>query len=144
MDEDSVLFGIRNAFALGNYQLVINEVSSSRVLQSPAGKFEAQTLLYRSYVAQGKYNLVINDISETTAEAPLKAVRLLAVYLNAKQKNQTDVCETTIQQAMQLLEEGANRVEQTIQVTVATILVHDGKTDEALKVLHNRTKKLEW
>lgn len=100
-------------------------------------------MLYRSYVAQGKYNLVINDISEANAEGPLKAVRLLAVYLNAKQKNQTDICETTLQQAMQLLEEGANRVEQTVQVAVATILVHDGKTDEALKVLHSRTKKLE-
>ncbi|KAI9320812.1 coatomer epsilon subunit-domain-containing protein [Dichotomocladium elegans] len=141
MDEDSILFGIRNAFALGNYQLVINEVSSSRGLHSPAAKLEAQTLLYRSYVAQGKYNLVINDISEKEAEGPLKAVRLLAVYLNAKQKNNKD--ESAIQQALALLEEGANRVDQTVQVVVATALVHEGNFDEALKVLHTRTKKLE-
>ncbi|KAI7855008.1 coatomer epsilon subunit-domain-containing protein [Circinella umbellata] len=141
MDEESILFGIRNAFALGNYQIVINEVSSARTIQSPAAKLESQSFLYRSYVAQGKYNLVINDIAESGAEGPLTAIRLLATYLRAKQKNE-DV-QPIIEQALALLEEGANRVDQTIQVVVATILVNDGKSEEALKVLHTRSKKLE-
>lgn len=144
MDEDSILFSIRNAFALGNYQTVINEVSSTRALSSPAAKLEAQTYLYRSYVAQGKYNLVINDIDDASAEAPLKAVRLLAVYLRAKQKKETDVCRTAIEQLLALLEQGANRVDPLVQVIVATALVNDGNYEEALKVLHSRTKKLEW
>ena len=142
MDEESILFGIRNAFALGNYQIVINEVSSARAIQSPAAKLESQSFLYRSYVAQGKYNLVINDIAESGAEGPLTAVRFLATYLRAKQKNED--AQPIIEQALALLEEGANRVDQTIQVVVATILVNDGKSEEALKVLHTRSKKLEW
>lgn len=144
MDEDSILFGIRNAFALGNYQIVINEISSARAIHSPAAKLESQAFLYRSYVAQGKYNLVINDIAETGAEGPLAAVRLLATYLRAKQKNEVEVAQKAVEQGLALLEEGANRVDQTIQVVIGTILVNDGKLEDALKVLHTRNKKLEW
>ncbi|KAL1933880.1 hypothetical protein VTP01DRAFT_7970 [Rhizomucor pusillus] len=144
MDEESFLFGIRNAFALGNYQTVINDVSSSRVAQSPAAQTEAQSYLYRSYIAQGKYNVVINDIPEAAdAEAPHKAIRLLATYLRAKQKNESEECENVVQQALALIEEGANRVDQTVQVIVATILVNDGKLEDALRILHSRAKKLE-
>lgn len=145
MDEESFLFGIRNAFALGNYQTVINDVSSSRVAQSPAAQTEAQSYLYRSYIAQGKYNVVINDIPKAAdAEAPHKAIRLLATYLRAKQKNESEECENVVQQALALIEEGANRVDQTVQVIVATILVNDGKLEDALRILHSRAKKLEW
>lgn len=142
MDDESILFGIRNAFALGNYQIVINQVSSARAFQSASAQLESQCLLYRAYLAQAKYNLVINDIDEASLEAPLKAIRLAAVYFKAKQGGQPT--ESAIQDALALLDEGANRVEPTIQVIVATILVNDGKHEEALKVLHSRTKKLEW
>ncbi|KAF7725202.1 hypothetical protein EC973_000368 [Apophysomyces ossiformis] len=140
MDEESVLFGIRNLFALGNYQSVINDVSSAKGLYSPEATLEAQTYLYRSYVAQGKYNLVITDIRDDV-EAPLKAVKLLALYMQAKQKGQAK--DEILQQCGTLLEEGANRVHQTIQVVIATIYVNDGRLEDALKVLHVRSKKLE-
>ncbi|KAL9551953.1 hypothetical protein MBANPS3_004003 [Mucor bainieri] len=142
MDEESVLFGLRNLFTVGNYQTVINEVSSNNGLFSTEAKLEAQTLLYRSYVAQGKYNLVINDIGSND-EASLKAIKLLAEYLADKQKNNTANAEEYVVKANTLLEEGANRINAVVQVTLATILVQAGRFEDALRTLHSRQKKLE-
>ncbi|KAI8378433.1 coatomer epsilon subunit-domain-containing protein [Blakeslea trispora] len=135
MDEESILFGIRNLFSVGNYQTVINQVSSSRGLFSTEAKLEAQTFLYRSYVAQGKYNLVINDIGQAE-EAPLKAIKLLAEYLSHKDNEY-------VTKAHALLEEGANRIHPVVQVTIATLLVQAGHLEDALRTLHSRQKKLE-
>lgn len=138
MDEESVLFGIRNMFALGNYQALINQISSSRNLQSPDATLEAQTYLYRSYVAQGKFNLVLSDIKDTDdVDAGLRAVRLLALY---KQHPSDDL----LQQGQQLFEQGTNRVHPVVQVIVASLFVNGGKLEDALRVLHVRSKKLEW
>ncbi|GAN02688.1 vesicle coat complex COPI, epsilon subunit [Mucor ambiguus] len=142
MDEESVLFGLRNLFTVGNYQTVINEVSSNNGLFSTEAKLEAQTLLYRSYVAQGKYNLVINDIGSND-EASLKAIKLLAEYMADKQKNNTANAEDYVVKANNLLEEGANRINAVVQVTLATILVQAGRFEDALRTLHSRQKKLE-
>lgn len=143
MDEESVLFGLRNLFTIGNYQTVINEVSSNNGLFSTEAKLEAQTFLYRSYVAQGKYNLVINDIGATD-EASLKAIKLLAEFLADKQKNNASNTEEYVVKANNLLEEGANRINSVVQVTLATIFVQAGRFEDALRALHSRQKKLEW
>lgn len=140
MDEESILFGLRNLFTVGNYQTVINEVSSNTGLFSTESKLEAQTYLYRSYVAQGKYNLVINDIGTENSEASLRAIQLLASYLADKQKN----TEEYVVKANELLEEGANRINTVVQVVLATIMVHAGHLEDALRMLHSRQKKLEW
>ncbi|KAI9252075.1 coatomer epsilon subunit-domain-containing protein [Helicostylum pulchrum] len=139
MDEESILFGLRNLFTVGNYQTVINEVSSNTGLFSTESKLEAQTYLYRSYVAQGKYNLVINDIGTENPEASLRAIQLLASYLADKQKN----TEEYVVKANELLEEGANRINTVVQVVLATIMVHAGHLEDALRMLHSRQKKLE-
>jgi coatomer protein complex subunit epsilon len=136
MDEESVLFGIRNLFAVGNYQTVINEVSSSNGLFSTEAKLEAKSFLYRSYVAQGKYNLVINDISESD-DASLRAVQLLAEYLQSKSEN-------SVAKATAFIEEGSNRINSTVQVCIATLFVQAGRLEDALRALHSRQKKLEW
>lgn len=143
MDEESVLFGLRNLFTIGNYQTVINEVSSNNGLFSTEAKLEAQTFLYRSYVAQGKYNLVINDIGATD-EASLKVIKLLAELLADKQKNNASNTEEYVVKANNLLEEGANRINSVVQVTLATIFVQAGHFEDALRALHSRQKKLEW
>ncbi|KAI9469709.1 MAG: coatomer epsilon subunit-domain-containing protein [Benjaminiella poitrasii] len=142
MDEESILFGVRNLFAVGNYQAVINEVSSSNGLFSTEAKLEAKTFLYRSYVAQGKYNLVINDIGDNN-EAPLKAIKLLAEFLADKQKNNLSNAEEYIAKANAFIEEGANRINSVIQVTMATLLVQADNLDAALRILHSRKNKLE-
>ncbi|KAG2194659.1 coatomer epsilon subunit-domain-containing protein [Mucor mucedo] len=141
MDEESILFGLRNLFTVGNYQTVINEVSSSNGLFSTDAKLEAQTYLYRSYVAQGKYNLVINDIGSST-EASLKAIQLLASYLADVQKNANNAQEYA-EKASALLAEGANRINPVVQVVLATIYVQAGNLEDALRTLHSRQKKLE-
>jgi coatomer protein complex subunit epsilon len=137
MDEESILFGIRNLFALGNYQTVINEVSSTKSLFSPEAKLEAQVYLYRSYIAQGKYNLVINDIGSSD-EPSLKAIKLLASYMSDKSSDQH------VQNAINLLEEGPNRINSVVQVITATILVQACRLEDALRILHSRQRKLEW
>ncbi|EIE87444.1 hypothetical protein G6F46_003048 [Rhizopus delemar] len=136
MDEESILFGIRNLFALGNYQTVINEVSSTKSLFSPEAKLEAQVYLYRSYIAQGKYNLVINDIGSSD-EPSLKAIKLLASYMSDKSSDQH------VQNAINLLEEGSNRINSVVQVITATILVQACRLEDALRILHSRQRKLE-
>ncbi|KAI9308577.1 coatomer epsilon subunit-domain-containing protein [Cunninghamella echinulata] len=143
MDEESVLFGIRNMFALGNYQSLINQVSSSQVIQSPEGKIEAKTYMYRSYIAQGKYNLVLSDISDNddTLDAGLRAVYLLALFL--QQQSTQQPTDDILQRAQQLFEQGSNRVHTVVQVIIGTLFARAGKYDDALQVIHVRTKKLE-
>ncbi|ORX49908.1 hypothetical protein DM01DRAFT_1338042, partial [Hesseltinella vesiculosa] len=142
MDEESVLFGIRNMFALGNYQTLINEVSSAHNIISPEGRLEAQSLMYRAYVAQGKFNLILSDIQDNdNVDAGLRAIRLLAIYL--QQKSQGQSVDAVVDLAQQLFEQGTNRVNTTCQIAVATLFVNAGKYNEALQVLHVRTKKLE-
>ncbi|KAJ2958250.1 hypothetical protein NQZ79_g6116 [Umbelopsis isabellina] len=143
MDEDSVLFAVRNLFALGNYQIAINELSTSnRLLQSPEAQLEAKIYLYRSYVGQGKYNVVISDIADQDP-AELQAIKLLAVYLQAKDKGNAAVVEQAVSSSTALLSDGANNVNPTIQLTSATILTNEGFQEEALRVLHIRGKSLE-
>jgi coatomer protein complex subunit epsilon len=144
MDEDSVLFAVRNLFALGNYQIAINELStSSRLLQSPEAQLEAKIYLYRSYVGQGKYNVVISDVTDQDP-AELQAIKLLAVYLQAKEKGNAAVAEQAVSSSTALLSDGANNVNPTIQLTNATILNNEGFQEEALRILHIRGKSLEW
>lgn len=144
MDEDSVLFAVRNLFALGNYQIAINELSTSnRLLQSSEAQLEAKIYLYRSYVGQGKYNVVISDVADQDP-AELQAIKLLAVYLQAKDKGNAAVVEQAVSSSTALLSDGANNVNPTIQLTSATILTNEGFQEEALKILHIRGKSLEW
>lgn len=144
MDEFSVLFAVRNLFALGNYQIAINELStSSRLLQSPEAQVEAKVYLYRSYVGQGKYNIVISDITERDPPE-VQAIKLLAVYLQAKQKGDAAAAEQAISTSTALLSDGANNSNPTIQLATATIQVNEGFLEEALRTLHSRGKNLEW
>ncbi|KAG2180766.1 hypothetical protein INT44_003773 [Umbelopsis vinacea] len=143
MDEFSVLFAVRNLFALGNYQIAINELStSSRLLQSPEAQVEAKVYLYRSYVGQGKYNIVISDITERDP-AEVQAIKLLAIYLQAKQKGDAAAAEQAISSSTALLSDGANHSNPTIQLASATIQVNEGFLEEALRILHSRGKNLE-
>ncbi|KAI8074560.1 coatomer epsilon subunit-domain-containing protein [Gongronella butleri] len=142
MNEESVLFGIRNMFAVGNYQTLINEVSSSREIVSAGAKLEAQAYMYRSYVAQGKPNLVLADIQDSPdVDAGLRAIRLLALYLQQKAQGQNT--DAQLQQAHELFDEGTNRVNSTVQVAIASLFANAAKYNDALQVLHVRTKKLE-
>ncbi|KAI7902054.1 coatomer epsilon subunit-domain-containing protein [Cokeromyces recurvatus] len=142
MDEESILFGIRNLFAVGNYQAVINEVSTTNGLFSTEAKQEAKIFLYRSYVAQGKFNLVINDVDDSQ-DASLKAIKLLAEFLSDKQKNDFNNVEEFVTRANALFEEGANRINSIVQVTIATLFVQADRLEDALRVIHSREKKLE-
>ena len=127
MDQESVLFSLRNLFAVGNYQTVINDASSISSMFSPEAKLEAQSYLYRSYIAQGKYNLVMNDIGTNNTEAPLQAIYLLASCLSDVQKNPNNAA-SYVAKANALLEEGANRINPIVQVVLATILVQAGSS----------------
>jgi len=137
------LFAVRNLFALGNYQIAINELStSSRLLQSLAAQLEAKVYLYRSYVGQGKYNIVISDVTEQEP-SEVQAIKQLALYLQAKQKGDSSAAEQAMSACTTLLSDGANNVNPTIQLSNATILINEGFLEDALRILHTRGKNLE-
>ncbi|RUP44245.1 coatomer epsilon subunit-domain-containing protein, partial [Jimgerdemannia flammicorona] len=141
---DSVdeLFAIRNLFSLGAYQTLINEVSSSRAPLSDAAKQEAKSYLYRSYIAQGKYNLVISELKDSQIPEQ-HAIRLLAIYLQAKSKGDNTNKETTVKRVTELLAESTNVVNSLVQLVAGTVLYNEGLLEDALKVLHHHGKNLE-
>jgi coatomer protein complex subunit epsilon len=142
MADTDELFAIRNLFALGSYQSVINDISSARVTLSESAALEAKVFLYRAYIAQGKYNLVISEIN-SSHPVELQAVKLLAVYMQANAKGDATAKSGTVTQIMELLSEGTNAINATIQIVGATILYNESLLEDALKVLYSHGRNLE-
>ena len=101
-----VLFEVRTAFYLGNYQHCITEAQKLRVgcewgltppkkerprvflyLKPPTAALgvERDVLMYRSYIAQRKYAVVVDEVKSSSA-SELQAVKLLAQYLHSPGK----------------------------------------------------------
>lgn len=78
-----VLFEVRSAFYLGNYQQCINEAQKLKLTNDEA-KIQRDTFLYRAYIAQKKFGVPLDEISATAPPA-LKGVRLFAEYLNSNE-----------------------------------------------------------
>lgn len=78
------LFEVRNAFFLGNYQQCINEAQKLKSSKDEI-KLLRDVFMYRSYVAQKKYTVPLDEISGSAA-AELRAVKMLAEYLNQENK----------------------------------------------------------
>ena len=100
-----VLFEVRNAFFLGNFQFCITEaqkVKVSRSFTSPtwsamndltsciqppsaAVAMERDVLMYRSYIAQRQYGVVLDEVKHSSP-AELQAVRMMAEFLQSPAK----------------------------------------------------------
>jgi hypothetical protein len=73
-----VLFEVRNAFFIGDYQHCITEAQKIKP-PTAAVAIERDVLMYRAYIAQRKYTVVLNEVSKSSP-VEVKAVRLLADY----------------------------------------------------------------
>ncbi|RHZ87962.1 hypothetical protein Glove_27g11 [Diversispora epigaea] len=141
MDE---LFALRNLFYTGSFQQVINEAHKN-VSISESAKLERKIYLYRAYIAQGKYNIVITEIKDTDP-IDLKAVKILAVYLQSKSGGQTS--DTKKEEALKelkevILDDVTNTLNSTVQIVAGSIYYHEGLFEEALKILSRHNKNLE-
>ena len=97
--EVDVLFEVRNAFFIGDYQHCITESQKIKVrklyilavfcqslmpfYQAPNAvvAIEKDVLMYRAYLAQNKFSVVLNEVSKSSP-AEVQSVRLLAEYLS--------------------------------------------------------------
>ncbi|KAL1915147.1 uncharacterized protein VTP21DRAFT_7628 [Calcarisporiella thermophila] len=141
MAEADELFILRNLFALGAYQSLINEVASSirSNTLSDQGRLEAQSFLYRAQIAQGKYENVLRDIR---ADAPpeLQSIKLLAKYLSARGKGDKQGMDKSREDVGEMARESMSPI---VLVVAATTYVCDGLVEEALKFVVKCPRNLE-
>jgi len=130
------LLPLQNLFHLGSYQQVINEITSTPPPTNEATKLERQLLLYRSYLSQKKYNLVISEIPDT-ASVDLRAVKLLATFLNGNRKD-----DSLIDNMRNLLKEVGGG--PGLQIIAATFFFHLELYEDALKCVVQFPKSIEW
>ncbi|XP_078150417.1 coatomer subunit epsilon-2-like [Carex rostrata] len=129
MATPDLLFGLRNNFYLGAYQVAINNSEISTL--SPEDAIERDSLVYRSYIALGSYQLVINEI-DSNAPTALQAVKLLALYLSGPENK-----ESVISSLNELLGDSAIGSNPTLRLIAGTIFLHEQDFNEALKHTHS-------
>lgn len=136
------LFAVRNLLYMGSYQQVINEATNpASPPRSEDARLELRCLLYRAYVAQGKHNLVLSEIDEHAAPPDLRAVRILAAYLQAAAAGNPAARDAAVSAARALLAE--NAPSPRIQLLVASVLYHEDLLEDVLKVLAPSRRNLE-
>ncbi|KAF3339028.1 coatomer subunit epsilon-1 [Carex littledalei] len=129
MATPDLLFGLRNNFYLGAYQVAINNSEISTL--SPDDAIERDSLVYRSYIALGSYQLVLNEI-DSNAPTALQAVKLLALYLSGPENK-----ESVISSLNELLGDSAIGSNPTLRLIAGTIFLHEQDFNEALKHTHS-------
>eukprot|EP00730_Choanoeca_flexa_P005275 TRINITY_DN11917_c3_g3_i2.p1 TRINITY_DN11917_c3_g3~~TRINITY_DN11917_c3_g3_i2.p1 ORF type:complete len:297 (+),score=85.05 TRINITY_DN11917_c3_g3_i2:41-931(+) len=128
-DAVDVLFDVRNALYIGNYQHCINEAQQ---LSAPSDevKEECDVLMYRAMVAQGKYAVVKGDITSSSPSS-LQAVKNLATFLHNKRDRDSILATIKKQQ-----EDGISLTVPTVALMAATIYNNADNPEEALRCLH--------
>ncbi|XP_064619644.1 coatomer subunit epsilon-like [Lineus longissimus] len=127
--EVDVLFDVRNALYLGNFQQCINEAQQLK-LPGPEDRLERDVIMYRAYLAQKKYGVVLDEIRPSSADE-LKAVRLLAEYLANPAKR-----ESLVQDLDGKMSSSVDLSNSTFLLMAAAIYSHEGGYDQALRALH--------
>jgi len=125
-----VLFELRNAFYLGNFQQAINEALRVKVTSSEQ-QLEKDIFMYRSYVAQKKYGVVCDEINASKA-SQLQDIKYLATYLAADHNKRENILKD-LETKIQTLD--ANDWVQCLMF--ATIYYYENNLETALRVLHS-------
>eukprot|EP00052_Salpingoeca_macrocollata_P008136 m.64729 g.64729 ORF g.64729 m.64729 type:complete len:427 (+) comp16447_c1_seq1:1801-3081(+) len=127
-----VLFQVRNALYIGNYQVCINEAQKLKA-PTPEIAEEKDVLMYRAMVAQGKYAMVKGDITSSSSSA-LQAVKRLALYLHKP----TDKA-AAVEEAKKQMDDGMSLTNPTVALVNAMIFMNEERYDDGLRCLHQST-----
>jgi len=131
MSEVDELFDIKNAYYTGNYQSCINEAQKFRTADADLA-IERDIFLYRSYLALKKYGIVRDEIKTGSPEL-LLPLKTLAAYLSAGEGAKKDAVVQEVESTMSGTVDASNT---TLLLVAATIFVHEGNYESALRTLH--------
>ncbi|KAL2916109.1 hypothetical protein HK105_204200 [Polyrhizophydium stewartii] len=136
---DEVL-ALKNQFYLGAFQTVINEATNPATTpRTERGKVDRQVLLHRAYISHGRFNLVLSEITDRDP-VELRAVRTLAKVLAAPAGAGR---EAAVAEAAALAESLPADANPVAFVVLGTVFYHDGRFDDALRLLVRAPKHLE-
>lgn len=130
-----VLFEVRNAFFLGNFQFCITEAQKVKP-PSAAVAMERDVLMYRSYIAQRQYAVVLDEV-KNSSPTELQAVRMLAEYLQSPAKR-----DSIVSSIDKKLTSGMEANNDTFILMAASIYLHQQQYDSCLRVL-NQSDSIE-
>jgi len=128
-DNVDELFDVRNAYFTGNFQTCINEAQKLK-LMDPALALERDVFLYRSYLALKKYRVVLDEITPSKPEQ-VQPLKILANFLAYPAKRDDIVADLDTKMSGNV--DIGNNV---LLIVAATIYLHVGQAESALKVLH--------
>jgi len=128
-DNVDELFDVRNAYFTGNFQTCINEAQKLK-LSDPVLVVERDVFLYRSYLALKKYRVVLDEINPSSPEQ-VRPLSMLANFLAYPAKRDAIVADLDAKMSGNV--DISNHV---LLVVAATIYLHVGQAESALKVLH--------
>jgi len=130
VDNVDELFDVKNAYFTGNFQTCINEGQKLK-LTDPSIVLERDVLMYRSYLALRKFRVVLDEISSSSPDL-IQPLRMLAIFLSSPDKRDDIVANLDNQMSGSF--DATNYV---LLVVAATIYLHVGQPEAALRALHS-------
>jgi len=127
MSGEDALFQVKNHFYLGNFQLAVNEASST--ICGSDQKLELDCLVYRSYIGMKNYQLVLGEVSED-AVVDLRAVKMLATYLSPGLR------EMALGELGTMMEDVASSVNPMVQLMAGYVYAYEQEYEKALRAIH--------
>ena len=128
MDSVDALYPLKTQFYIGAYQNVLKDNTHAQL--SPEQQLFRKTLVYRSLVLLGQYNKVIQDIRDTDAPE-LLAIKLLALQLSGSYQDVGSFLAN-------------HTLTPILALVAATVYLHQESLDEALALVVQFPKDMEW